>query len=112
MSTTRPMTKSPLAVARAAIDAAASLPLYSSARSRHDYTQPQLFAILALKQFFKADYRGIAAILADSSDLRRELGLVKVPHYSTLAYAAARLLKKGGMNPSSGRSSPTPALAA
>jgi hypothetical protein len=107
------MTKSPLAVTRRAIDtAAASLPPYSSAKSRHDYTQPQLFAILALKQFFKADYRGIVAILADSSDLRRELGLAKVPHYSTLAYAAARLLKKGGSTPSSPPSSPTPALAA
>src|SRR3954466_13127527 len=113
MSTTRPMTKSPLAVARQAIDvAAASLPPYSSARSRHDYTQPQLFAALALKQFFKTDYRGIAAILADSADLRRELGLPKVPHYSTLAYAAARLLKKGGTTPSSRPSTPRPAAVA
>jgi hypothetical protein len=113
MNTTRPMTKSPLAVARAAIDAAAdALPLYSCPKSRHDYTQPQLFAILALKQFFRTDYRGVAAILADSSDLRRELGLAKVPHYSTLAYAAARLLKKGGTAPSSGPCSPAPAAAA
>jgi hypothetical protein len=90
------MTQSPLAVARRALDAAAaSLPLYSSAKSRHDYTQPQLFAILA-----------------DSADLRRELGLSKVPHYSTLAYAAARLLKKGASTPSGPPSSPTPALAA
>jgi hypothetical protein len=107
------MTKSPLAVARRAIDLAAeSLPLYSSARSRHDYTQPQLFAILALKQFFRTDYRGIVAILADSSDLRQELGLTKVPHYSTLAYAAARLLKRGASTPSNGPPLPTPALAA
>ena len=85
------MTKSPLAVAREAFRAAtSSLPAYSSARSRHDYTQPQLFAVLALKQFFRADYRGIAAILADSSDLRAALGLAKVPHYSALAYAARR----------------------
>jgi hypothetical protein len=113
MSTTRPMTKSPLAVARRAIDtAAASLPLYSSPKSRHDYTQPQLFAALALKQFFRTDYRGIAAILADSADLRRELGLAKVPHYSTLTYAAARLLKGGASTPSSPPSSPPPALAA
>lgn len=113
MSTTRPMTKSPLAVARLAFDAAAaSLPLHSSARSRHDYTQPQLFTSLALRQFFGTDYRGIAAIPADSSDLRRGLGLEKVPHYSTLAYAAARLLRKGGTRPSSRPSSPTPAPAA
>jgi hypothetical protein len=98
------MTKSPLAVARRAIDlATGSLPRYSSARSRHDYTQPQLLAILSLEQFFRTDYRGIVAILADSSDLRRELGLAKVPHYSTLAYAAARLLKGGLRRPPAGR---------
>lgn len=107
------MTKSPLAVARAAIDAAAdALPLYSSPKSRHDYTQPQLFAILALKQFFRADYRGIVAILADSTDLRRALGLAKVPHYSTLAYAAARLLKRGGSRTCKRPSPATPGLAA
>ena len=107
------MTKSPLAVAREAFRAAtSSLPAYSSARSRHDYTQPQLFAVLALKQFFRADYRGIAAILADSSDLRAALGLAKVPHYSALAYAARRLLKKGGSRRSRRPSSGRPATAA
>ena len=107
------MSKSPLAVARRALAvAAAGLPAYSSARSRHDYTQPQLFAALALKQFFKTDYRGIVAILSDSTDLRAAIGLAGVPHYSTLAYAAARLLKKGASTPSSGPSSTRPAAAA
>ena len=107
------MTRSPLAVARQALATAErSLPAYSSPRSRHDYTQPQLFALLALKQFFKTDYRGMAAILADSSDLRAALRLAKVPHYSTLAYAAARLLKKGGSRPSRPPSLPTRPTAA
>ena len=97
MSITRPMTRSPLAVARQALATAErSLPAYSSARSRHDYTQHQLFAVLALKQFFRTDYRGVAALLADSTDLRAALRLAKVPHFSTLAYAAPRVLKKGG----------------
>lgn len=97
MSTTRPMTKSPLAVARAAIDVAAdALPLYSSAKSRRDYTQPQLFAILALKTFLKTDYRGVVAVLADFPELRADLGLTRVPHYSTLCYAERRLLQKRG----------------
>ena len=74
----------------------ASLPAYSSARSRHDFTPPQLFAVLTLKQFFETDYRGIVAILADTSDLRAALRPARVPHYSTLAHAAQRLLKKGG----------------
>ena len=96
------MTKSPRAVARAALRLAQeSLPSYSAVRSRNDYTQHQLFAILALKTFFKTDYRGVAQLLADFTELRGELGLAKVPHYSTLCYAAGRLLKKGRLFASS-----------
>jgi hypothetical protein len=95
MKTTRPMTKSPRALAREALRLAReALPAYSSKRSRKDYTQHQLFAILALKTFFKTDYRGVARLLADFAELRQELGLSQVPHYSTLCYAAGRL-KKG-----------------
>lgn len=101
------MTKSPLALAhRALAVATAGLPLYSSARSRKDFTQPQLFAALALRPFYKTDYRGIAAILADSADLRDALGLTQVPHFSTLAYAADRLLRKGASTASGRPCSP------
>jgi hypothetical protein len=90
------MTKSPRAVAQEALQLAQDvLPPYSATRSRKDFTQHQLFAVLALKTFFKTDYRGIAQLLSDFADLRDDLGLTKVPHYSTLCYAAARLLKKG-----------------
>lgn len=96
------MTKSPRAVAREALRLAKdALPPYSSAKSRKDYTQHQLFAVLALKTFFKTDYRGVARLLGDLSDLRADLGLKKVPHYSTLCYAAGRLLKKGRSSSSS-----------
>ena len=90
------MSKSPRAVAAEALRLARdALPSYSSAKSRKDFTQHQLFAVLALKTFFKTDYRGIAQLLTDLGDLRKDLGLTKVPHYSTLCYAASRLLKKG-----------------
>lgn len=90
------MTKSPRAVAAEALRLAQeALPPYSAARSRKDFTSHQLFAILALKTFFRTDYRGIAQLLTDLGDLRADLGLTRVPHYSTLCYAAARLLKKG-----------------
>ena len=96
------MTKSPRAVAREALRLAQeSLPAYSSKFSRQDYTQHQLFAILALKAFFRTDYRGVVQLLADFRELRDELGLARVPHYSTLCYAAARLLKKGRSSASS-----------
>ena len=102
MKTTFPMTKSPRAVAQEALRLAQeTLPAYSAVRSRKDFTQHQLFAILALKTFFKTDYRGIAQLLTDFADLRNDLGLEKVPHYSTLCYAAGRLLKKGRPSPSS-----------
>jgi hypothetical protein len=96
------MTKTPRAVAREALRLAQeALPAYSAARSRKDYTQHQLFAILALKTFLKTDYRGIAQFLTDFAEIRNDLGLDAVPHYSTLCYAAGRLLKKGRSSASS-----------
>src|SRR5262245_13040334 len=104
MTTTRPMTKSPRAVAREALRLAQqALPAYSSKFSRQDFTQPQLFALLALKTFFKTDYRGVVALLDDFPALRADLGLTRVPHYSTLCYAAGRLLKNGRSSASPSR---------
>jgi hypothetical protein len=98
------MTKSPRAVAREALRLAQeSLPTYSSKFSRKDYTQHQLFALLALKTFFKTDYRGLAQLIEDFPELRQDLGLREAPHYSTLCYAAQRLLKKGSSPCSSSR---------
>src|SRR5438046_8875348 len=102
MKTPTPMTKSPRAVAQEALRLAAdALPSYSSVKSRKDFTQHQLFAVLTLKTFFKTDYRGVAELLTDFADLRKDLGLDKVPHYSTLCYAAGRLLKRGRPSASS-----------
>ncbi len=96
------MTKSPRAVAREALRLAKeALPAYSAVRSRKDYTAHQLFAVLALKTFLTTDYRGVAQFLTDFAEIRNDLGLEKVPHYSTLCYAAGRLLKKGRSSASS-----------
>jgi hypothetical protein len=113
MKTSTPMTKSPRAVAREALRLAQdALPPYSAARSRKDFTQHQLFAILALKTFFETDYRGITQLLTDLGDLRKDLGRTKVPHDSTLCDAAARLLKKGrSSSSSSGPPRPQPTAA-
>ena len=89
----RGMTKLALQVAREALNAGkAALPSYGSPFSRHDYTQPQLFALLVLRQFLNTDHRGIVTLAAEWRDLREVLGLSRVPHYSTLAHAAPRLL--------------------
>lgn len=93
-----PMTKSPLALARQALRAAQrALPSYSSKYSRKDYTLPQLFSILVLRQFFQTDLRGIEHILREFSDLREALGLKRVPDHTTLCRAQQLLLKKGLM---------------
>ena len=90
------MTKSPKRLAKQALQIAQkALPAYSNLRSRHDFTQAQLFAILVLRQFFQTDYRGMVQLLEDSSDLRKILKLKKMPHYTTLQKAQQRLLKKG-----------------
>lgn len=72
-----------------------ALPTYGSPFSRKDFTLAQHFACLVLKSFFRTDYRGIVAILADLTDLRDVLELTKVPHHTTLQKAHARLLSFG-----------------
>jgi len=90
MSTT---TKSPRKVLVVAYRTARKvLPLYSHRFSPKTFTQHQLFACLVLKTFIKTDYRGIVAFLQDCPDLCKTIGLVKVPHYTTLQKVSKRLL--------------------
>ena len=62
---------------------------YSHTFSPNKFTQPQLFACLALKEFEKKDYRGVRQLLIDCSDLREAIGLSVVPHHTTLQKASA-----------------------
>ena len=106
-------TKDPIALARAALEAGKeALAEYSCPKSPHKFTQPQLFAMLVLKQFFKLDYRGTVTWLSRWKELRDAIGLPRVPHYSTLCYAEGRLLKKGAADVSWTPPSPWPADAA
>jgi hypothetical protein len=87
-------TKSPRKVLLVAhLVAQEALPMYSHPCSPKTFTQHQIFAILALKEHQRCDYRKITALLKDSPDLRRVIGLEKVPHYTTIQKASARLLK-------------------
>ena len=99
----RKMSKSAVQVAREALAASrAALPKFGSRTSRKDYTQLQLFALLVLRQFLRTDYRGVVITVAEWGELRRALGLCKVPHYSTLAHASRRILadaEAGGLSP-------------
>jgi hypothetical protein len=88
------LSKSPMNVARHALALAnQALPLYANRYSPKTYTQPQLFVCLVLKTFFRTDYRGLTAILADFTALQAFLGLKRVPHYTTLQKASRRLLR-------------------
>jgi hypothetical protein len=105
----RVSTRSPVALARRALQVAAdAVPAYSSKYSKRDFTQHQLLAVLALEQFLRTDDRGVVALLADWSDLRDALGLGKVPHHTTLFRARQRLAKKGASSACCARSSGTP----
>src|ERR1700686_4023327 len=87
--------KSPLRVARRALVlGSGALAPYAPRFSPKTYTQPQLFACLVLKAFFKTDYRGISQYLNDCSDLPEALGMHRVPHFTTLQKASARLLRQ------------------
>ena len=86
---------SPRAVAQTALLSAQKVVSpYRHLCSPKKYTQPQLLACFVLKEFFRTDYRGITAILEDSSDLQMILGLIHVPHYTTLQKASKALLKR------------------
>jgi hypothetical protein len=88
--TTRP--KSPLELAKVALASAReAIPQYSSRFSRHDYTQHQLYALVALRRLLRTDYRGLEATLRDWTELREALGLVRVPDHSTIQRAERRL---------------------
>ena len=86
--------KSPLRVLRAAYRIAQrSLPAYSHRCSPKKFTQPQLFACLVLKEFYRLDYRGVEALLTESDSLREALELRSTPDYTTLHKASVRLLR-------------------
>ena len=85
--------KSPRKVAAWALQMGTeALPLYCHKFAPKTYTQPQLFACLALKVFFGCDYRGTEALLRDLPDLCQVIGLARVPDHATLHRAAKRLL--------------------
>jgi DDE family transposase/transposase-like protein DUF772 len=68
---------------------------YSSKFSRHDFTRPQLFACLVLREHQKESYRGVEALLRDSPQWCAAIGMKGVPDHNTLCRAAARLLRGG-----------------
>lgn len=86
--------KSPRKVLKLAHDLAQQvLPQYASRFSRKDFTQPQLFACLVLREHQKKSYRGIESLLIDSPPWLAEIGLQKAPDHNTLSRAFERFMK-------------------
>ncbi len=66
---------------------------YASVFSRHDFTLPQLFACLVLRQFYNLSYRRTQALLADCPDLRQAIDLSRTPDHNTLCDAFEKLAR-------------------
>ncbi len=67
---------------------------YDSPFSRHDFTRPQLFACLALRESLHLSYRKIEAFLLDVPNWLADIGKSHVPDHNTLWRALGTLLKK------------------
>jgi hypothetical protein len=86
--------KSPRKVLKLAYELAKeALPPHASRFSRKDYTHPQLFACLVLREHQKKSFRGIEALLADSPGWLADIGLSKTPDHNTLCRAFDRFMK-------------------
>jgi Transposase DDE domain/Transposase domain (DUF772) len=78
--------------AQVALDVAqATVPRYRTVFSKHQFTQPQLLAILCLMRYEDWTYREAEVRLAEHSELRRALRLRSVPDYTTLYRFLRRL---------------------
>ena len=71
-----------------------SLPIYSNRFSRQDFTLPQLFACLVVKEMLKRSYRSAEALLRDSQPWLDDIGMSHAPDHSTLQRVSKFLLKE------------------
>lgn len=69
-------------------------PGYASRFSRHDFTRPQLFACLALRESLRLSYRKVEAFLVDVPQWLAEVGMKRAPDHNTLWRAFGALFKK------------------
>ncbi len=69
----------------------AVLPRYRSRFSKHQFTQPQLLAILCLMRYEDWTFREAEVRLGEHRELRQALGLASVPDFTTLYRFLQRL---------------------
>src|SRR3989337_549602 len=81
-----------LPFARTALEVAtAVLPPYRSRFSKHQFTQPQLLAVLCLMRYEDWTFRETEVPLREHRELRRVLQVQSVPDYTTLYRFLKRL---------------------
>lgn len=74
------------------------LPKHSHRFSRHDFTLPQLFACLVVREHQKKSYRGVEALLTDCPNWLADIGLSRAPDHNTLCRAFKLLARPGRLN--------------
>lgn len=78
--------------------ATSCLPNYSDPCSRHDFTLPQLFACLVVREHQKKSFRGTEALLRDCPDWLASIGMARAPDHNTLWRAFNHLIKSAVVN--------------
>lgn len=66
-------------------------PAYSSKYSKKTFTQHQHLTILGLKKKLKTDYRGVIDLLIEMPRIQKEIGLDRLPNFTTPCKAFGRL---------------------
>ncbi|MEM3064873.1 MAG: IS5 family transposase [Candidatus Nitrosotenuis sp.] len=69
----------------------ARIPPYLHRKSNHVYTVWQHLVLLVLRQYERKSYRRFVEFLQEAFGVGEFLGLSRIPHYTTLQKAAARL---------------------
>lgn len=68
-------------------------PSHSHPFSRHDFTEPQLFACVVLRESMRLSYRKAETFLRDSPEWMADIGMNLAPDHNTIWKAFGRLLK-------------------
>lgn len=91
--------RSPWKVLREAHRLASRLwPEYTHRFSRHDFTLPQLFACLVVREMLKLSYRKAEQLLRDSPHWLADIGMSKAPDHNTLWRAFSVVLETRRVN--------------
>jgi Transposase DDE domain/Transposase domain (DUF772) len=73
-------------------------PDYAHKFSRHDFTLPQLFACLVIREMLKLSYRKAETLLRDSMDWLRDIGMTRAPDHNTLWRGFDKLVETRRVN--------------